>query len=69
VTGHQKRGDEIPLQESQNLEAGEHVSLSDEDTDGPSRPREEAIERRERYRGLEEVIKGPIAVRLRRPAL
>jgi len=42
--------------------------LSDEDTDGPSRPREEEIERRERYRSLE-VIKGPTAARLRRPAL
>lgn len=69
MTGHRKRGDEIPLQEIQNVEAGEHDSLSDEDTDGPSRPREEAIERRERYRNLEEVIKGPTAVRLRRQAL
>jgi len=68
VTGHRKRGDEIPLQESQNLEAGKDDSLSDEDTDGPSRPREEAIERREIYRSLE-VIKGPTAVRLRRQAL
>lgn len=41
--------------------------MSDEDTDGPSRPREEEIERREKYRSLE--AKGPTAVRLRRPAL
>lgn len=54
-------------QESQDVETGEYDSLSDEDMDGPSRPREEEIERREKYRSLE--VKGPTAVRLRRPAL
>lgn len=55
-------------QESQDVETGEYDSLSDDDTDGPTRPREEEIERRERYRSLE-VIKGPTAVRFRRQAL
>ena len=58
----ERRDDVVPLQPRQD-ETGEPDSLSDTDSDGPSRLRED----REIFRSVE--VKGPTALRLRRQPL